>query len=69
MCKQVDGLYTKALESYKIAAQFYATYPEQEAHSLGGVGRIFLLDKKADSALIYLDNHNTFTVKTHPFVV
>ncbi|HHX69984.1 MAG TPA: hypothetical protein GX708_18300, partial [Gallicola sp.] len=51
----VDGFYPKALESYKIAAQFYATYPEQEAHSLGGVGRMFLLDKKADSAFIYFE--------------
>lgn len=48
-----QGLYNKALENYKAAAQLYKEHPEKESYSLGAVGRMYLLDKKPDSAFYY----------------
>lgn len=49
-----SGLYTKALDNYKAAALFYKENPEKESYSLSAVGRMYLLDRKPDSAFIYL---------------
>ncbi|OJV36279.1 MAG: hypothetical protein BGO33_04595 [Bacteroidia bacterium 43-41] len=48
-----QDLYSKALQSYKTATQFYNEQPEKEAYSLSAVGRMFLLDKNPDSAFFY----------------
>lgn len=48
-------LYSKAVENYKASAQLYKEYPKERSYSLGAAGRMFLLDKNLDSALVYFE--------------